>query len=47
MKKYDIVAIIMLLVFIALIVGAIVSIKSCIARSDMNPWMKAWLLFGR
>lgn len=49
MKKHDngIVGIIILLVFLALIVWASVSIKSCIARSDMNPWMKAWLLFGR
>ena len=47
MKKNDIVMIVLLLVFLALIVFASVSIKSCIARSDMNPWMKAWLLFGR
>lgn len=47
MKKNDIVMIVLLLVFLALIIWASVSIKSCIARSDMNPWMKAWLLFGR
>ena len=46
MKKNDIVPIIIGLVLLALVVWAIVSIKSCIARSDMNPWMKAWLLFG-
>lgn len=47
MKKNDIVPIILSLVFLALVVWASVSIKYCIARSDMNPWMKAWLLFGR
>lgn len=46
MKKHDIVPIIIVLVFTALVIWAVVSIKSCIARSDMNPWMKAWLLFG-
>lgn len=47
MKKDDILGLVMLLIFLGLIVFASVSIKSCIAKSDMNPWMKAWLLFGR
>lgn len=35
------------LAFVALIVWASVSMVNCIAESDMNPWLKAWLLFGR
>lgn len=35
---------VLVLLFAALVIWAAVGVASCIANSDMNPWLKAWLL---
>lgn len=37
----------LMVILFAIIILIAFSIAKCIAESDMNPWLKAWLLFGR
>ena len=43
----EIIRVILLVVFVVLLACLGFSIAACIAESDMSPWLKAWLLFGR
>lgn len=38
--------IILTVAFIVIIITIAFLMTKCIAESDMDPWLKAWLLFG-
>lgn len=44
--KHKIITAFLVVILIAIIAWIEFSIAECIAESDMNPWLKAWLLFG-
>lgn len=44
--KNEFLKVLLIFAFVALVAWLGFSIAKCIAESDLNPWLKAWFLFG-